>query len=135
MLRATLVNVQTARTGQQGETLVSLTDLAAAADELHRRLSILLDSAPMNNLRAASGLSYEQIMPLNKRIQVIELISEACRSMAEAAGSFRLSEVKALYNEGMTMDEIAAVLGVTKQRVSALLRHASLRPGCDGTTT
>jgi len=116
--------VNTARTSPDDEILVSLTDLVVAADELRRRLSVLLEKAPMNNLRGTSKLSYGEIMPLNKRIQVIELISEAYKSVTEAAGRFRQAEVRALYDEGMTMDEIAVVLGVTRQRVSALLRQA-----------
>ena len=115
--------MQQSKTGQEDDVLASLTDLVVAADELRRRLSVLLDKAPLNNLRGAGGLSYGQVMPLNKRLQVIELISEACKSLTEAGGRFRQAEVRALYDEGMTMDEIAAVLGVTRQRVSALLRQ------------
>jgi hypothetical protein len=120
--------VQTAGTDQEDEILASLAKLVTATDELRRGLSILLGKMPVNNLRGTAGLSYGQIMPLNKRIQIIELISEAYKSVTEAAGRFRQSEVKALYDEGMTMDEIAVVLGVTRQRVSALLRQASVRP-------
>jgi Sigma-70, region 4 len=124
MLHARLVTVQTAQAGQEDEILVGLADLVTATNELGRRLTLLLNTAPMNNLRGTGGLSYGQIMPLNKRIQVIELISEAYKSVTEAAGRFRQAEVRALYDEGMTMDEIAVVLGVTRQRVSALLRQA-----------
>jgi Sigma-70, region 4 len=115
--------VQPSRAGHEDDILASLTDLVVAADELRRRLSVLLDRAPLNNLRGTGGLSYGQIMPLNKRLQVIELISEAFKTLTEAGGRFRQAEVRALYDEGMTMDEIAAVLGVTRQRVSALLRQ------------
>jgi hypothetical protein len=126
MLRARLVTVQPAATDQEDEIFASLADLVAATDELRRGLSILLGTMPVKNLRGTAGLSYGQIMPLNKRIQIIELISDAYKSVTEAAGRFRQAEVKALYDEGMTMDEIAAVLCVTRQRVSALLRQASV---------
>ena len=97
MLRARLVTVQTAQAGQEDEILVGLADLVTATNELGRRLTLLLNTAPMNNLRGTGGLSYGQIMPLNKRIQVIERISEAYKSVTEAAGRFRQAEVRALY--------------------------------------
>jgi predicted transcriptional regulator len=129
-----LVTVRTARASEEDEILMGLADLVAATDELRRRLASLLGSTPMS-LRGTTSLSYGQIMPLNKRIQVIELISEAYKSVADAAGRFRQAEVKALYDEGMTMDEIATVVGVTRQRVSALLRQAARqRRGGKGTS-
>jgi DNA-binding transcriptional regulator LsrR (DeoR family) len=36
----------------------------------------------------------------------------------------RRAEARALYAEGLTMDQIAERFGVTRQRVSALLRKA-----------
>ncbi|MGE5291206.1 MAG: hypothetical protein ACM3ML_29205 [Micromonosporaceae bacterium] len=110
---------------KEDKIFASLTELVVAADELRRRPGVLLDTVPLNSLRGPSGLSYGQIMPLNTRLQIIELISEACKSVTEAAGKFRHAEVKSLYDEGMTMDEIAASPGVTRQRVPALLRQAS----------
>jgi transposase len=36
----------------------------------------------------------------------------------------RRTEARALHGEGMTMDEIAKLFGVTRQRISALLRDS-----------
>ena len=45
-------------------------------------------------------------------------------ALAEFGARVRRAEAVALYGEGMTMEEIAEKFGVTRQRVSALLRDA-----------
>ncbi len=89
---------------------------------------MLFDGGPLTHLGSAEGLSYAQMVPLNTRMQIIELISDAFKVLSDAGGRFRQVEAVALYDEGLTMDEIAVVLGVTRQRVSALLRQAPRHP-------
>ncbi len=115
--------MQRGRPDQADEAVACLVELVAATDELGRRLGALFDRGLLMHLRTVSGLSYQQLVPLGRRLQAIELISEAFKALADAGGRFRHAEAKALYDEGMTMDEIAQVLCVTRQRVSALLRQ------------
>jgi len=44
--------------------------------------------------------------------------------LIDAGGQFRGAEANALYDEGANMDEIAALFGVSRQRVSALLARS-----------
>lgn len=128
MLRVTLGSVRSSRQGRADDALACLYELTTATEELRRRLNALFDGGPLTHLGSSNGLSYAQLVPLKTRMQVLELISDAFKALSDAGGRFRQTEASALYDEGMTMDEIAAVLGVTRQRVSALLRQAPRRP-------
>jgi hypothetical protein len=128
LLRDRLRNVRPDRQGQADDALANLHELATATEELWRRLGMLFDGGPLTHLGSANGLSYAQIVPLNTRMQIIELISDAFKALSDAGSRFRQTEARALYDEGMTMDELAVVLGVTRQRVSALLRQAPRDP-------
>jgi len=123
------MRVQRGRPDQADEVVTCLIELVAATDELRRRLGAVFDGGLLTHLRTANGVSYEQVVPLGRRLQEVVLISEAFKALSDAGGRYRHVEAKALYHEGMTMDEIARVLGVTRQRVSALLRQRTLRKG------
>jgi hypothetical protein len=112
---------------QPDEALACLSDLAATSGELHRRISQLSQW-----MTAAAGqvpeLSYAGMLPLEKRLALMEQISEAIRDLAREGNRFRRMEARALYAEGLTMAQLAAVFGVSRQRVSALLRDTRDQP-------
>ncbi len=62
-------------------------------------------------------------MPLDKRVAMTEQISEAIKALSRDGNKFRRIEARALYEEGLTMAQLAAVFGVSRQRVSTLLRE------------
>jgi DNA-directed RNA polymerase sigma subunit (sigma70/sigma32) len=70
------------------------------------------------------GGSYRQIMSNEERPLLVELVSRMIDVLIDAGGQFRRAEASALYDEGATMDEIGALFGVSRQRVSALLASA-----------
>lgn len=116
--------------GQAGDALAWLHELVIATDELRHRLGLLFEGGPLTHLRGSKGMSYEQNVPLNRRLQIIEFVSDAFEALSDAGRRFWQAEAITLDGEGMTMDEIAVVLGVSRQRVSALLRQAPRsRPG------
>jgi DNA-directed RNA polymerase specialized sigma24 family protein len=105
------------------EALACLADLTASSGELFQqltRLSHCLDSTRGQHL---PGPSHAQMMPLEDRLATVEQISAAIRAVIRGASQFRRLEARALYAEGLTMAELATVFGVSRQRVSALLRH------------
>jgi hypothetical protein len=103
--------------------LACLSQLASSAGELHRYLAQLtrLMSASAGQ---ASG-SYARTVPLNQRLTVIEQVSQAVRMLTQGGNRFRRLEARALYAEGLTTAQLATVLGVSRQRASALLREDS----------
>ncbi len=113
------------------EALTCLSDLASSSGELHRRVSQF--SQWMSAVtEQAPDLSYARMMPLDKRLMMMEQISEAIRVLARDGNRFRRMEARALYAEGLTMAQLAAVLGVSRQRVSMLLRDNRDGVAADG---
>jgi DNA-binding transcriptional regulator LsrR (DeoR family) len=55
----------------------------------------------------------------------VQLITESSKALDTCGASLRRAEAQALHDEGMTMDQIAEHFGVSRQRVSALLRKAT----------
>ena len=68
---------------------------------------------------------YARTVPLRQRLTVIEQVSRAVRTLTQEGNRFRRLEAQALYAEGMTTAQLASVLGVSRQRASALLRDGS----------
>jgi DNA-directed RNA polymerase specialized sigma subunit len=72
----------------------------------------------------SAGRSYREIVEATQGDLSVQLITEATQALDEVGARVRRIEALALYREGMTMQEIAEKFGVTRQRVSALLRDA-----------
>jgi hypothetical protein len=107
---------------QEGDlALACLRQLAAASGELHASASKLTRS--MAGAQWAEGLPYKELLPLRRRLEVIEQISTALRELNRHGQLLRRVEARALYAEGLTMAQLASVFGVSRQRVSALLRE------------
>jgi hypothetical protein len=67
------------------------------------------------------GLNHAEISAREDRPLVVELLSETIALLHAASGPFRREEARALHAEGVTMERIASMFGVTRQRVSELL--------------
>ncbi len=80
----------------------------------------------------SAGRSYREIVEGTKGDLSVQLITEATQALDEVGARVRRTEALALYREGMTMEEIAEKFGVTRQRVSALLRDAGGGVSGDG---
>lgn len=113
------------------EALTCLSELANSSGELHRRVSQLSQWMSAATQQAPE-LSYARMMPLEKRLVMMEQISEAIRALAKDGNRFRRMEARALYAEGLTMAQLAAVFGVSRQRVSTLLRDTRDGAAVDG---
>jgi hypothetical protein len=76
----------------------------------------------------ADGLSYTEIVETAKPPLLVQLISESKETLNGSGARVRRTEALSLHNEGMTMEKIAERFGVTRQRISALLREARRDP-------
>jgi DNA-directed RNA polymerase specialized sigma24 family protein len=72
----------------------------------------------------SDGLSYTEIVEAAQSPLLVQLITESTQTLDGYGARVRRAEASALHEEGMTMEEIAERFGVTRQRVSALLREA-----------
>ena len=70
----------------------------------------------------AEGRTLREIVPHERTPLLVELLSQSVESLSAYGSRVRRTEARALYQEGLTMEQIARLFGVTRQRVSALLR-------------
>lgn len=71
----------------------------------------------------AEGRNWAEVARAEERPMILELISANLDELYQAGGRLRRVMAKALHDEGMSMEQIARLFGVTRQRVSALLRE------------
>jgi hypothetical protein len=121
---ATVRRVELDTSGPDDEALACLSDLAASSGELHDQLTELTQRLVVMTGRHRPGSSYAQMMPLEDRLAMMEQISVAIKALVRSGSRFRRLEARALYAEGLTMAQLATVFGVSRQRVSALLRDS-----------
>jgi DNA-directed RNA polymerase sigma subunit (sigma70/sigma32) len=101
-----------------------------ALDELDRALDQSIDMADAMKQRIAEvqrarseGRPLREIASEEQTPPIVQLLTESTNLLHSYGNRVRRTEATALHREGMTMDEIAKLFGVSRQRVSALLRE------------
>jgi len=102
----------------------ALGDLEQALDANARRMAQVKRRIAEIRRQRSAGRSYREIVEATQGDLSVQLITETTQVLDEVGARVRRTEALALYREGMTMEEIAEKFGVTRQRVSALLRNA-----------
>jgi uncharacterized protein YjcR len=102
--------------------LKALTLLDQALAENQQRLKLIKQRiAQLRRLRA-NGTSYADIVASREGPLLVQLLTESSAALDTSGANVRRAEAQALYAEGLTMEQIAEHFGVSRQRVSALLR-------------
>jgi hypothetical protein len=106
-----------------------MVELLAAFEELERCLIQIGDRVDLISRRTdfirrqrAGGEAWEKIVLAAERPLIVELVATSISDLHEASGQLRRAEAKALHDGTLTMAAIAALFGVSRQRVSLLLR-------------
>jgi DNA-directed RNA polymerase sigma subunit (sigma70/sigma32) len=114
-----------------GRVSDSTRDFLAALDDLDRALDGNVEllhrmKERIAQLRAsqAEGIALSEFVRREESPMVVQLLTESARTLHAYGARVRRTEAKCLHDEGMTMEEIARLFGVTRQRISALLREA-----------
>ena len=102
--------------------LGALDNLDQALDELSEMINTMKGRAEAIRRAHANGTRLREIVPAEESPLLVQLLTDATNRLHSYGNRVRRSEARALYEEGMTMEEIASLFGVTRQRVSALLR-------------
>lgn len=100
--------------------------LAELVTELDRCVDELLQARARAEhlLRARrSGRSWLDIVTGESRPLIVERISTVLSALATAGHSWRREQAAALQVEQVSINRIAALFGVTRQRISALLKE------------
>lgn len=109
----------------EDEFLEALTALEGVlADHARRAKMIKKRIAQIRRLRAR-GASYTEVVSSKDGPLIVQLLTESSAALNTCGANVRRAEARALYAEGLTMEQIAERFGVTRQRVSALLRKLS----------
>jgi Homeodomain-like domain len=102
--------------------LEALTALESTLADNQRRTTLIRRRiAQLRRLRS-QGTPYAEIVSISDGPLIVQLLTESSAALDISGASVRRAEACALYAEGLTMDQIAERFGVTRQRVSALLR-------------
>jgi hypothetical protein len=105
--------------------LQALTALESTLADNEKRTSLIRQRiAQLRQLRA-NGASYAEIVPIRDGPLIVKLLTESSAALDTSGAGVRRAEARALYAEGLTMHQIAERFGVTRQRVSTLLRKST----------
>ena len=102
----------------------SLRDLVDMLDANLERIAQIKHRVAEIQRQRSDGMSYTEIVHAAKPPLLVQLITKNREMLDEHGARVRRAEALALHQEGMTMEEIAGRFGVTRQRVSTLLREA-----------
>jgi hypothetical protein len=101
------------------DALTTLSDVAASsADDL---ITLNEDLTALRNHRVR-GRSWHRIISDVDSPNPLSTLTAIATNFARASGAFRRALAVGLRKEGMQVTEIAALFGVSRQRVSALIR-------------
>lgn len=95
--------------------LLAAEENAARNEQIRSRLEWL-------RLQLSGDALVNEIVAMEARPLVVEMITSNIETLQEFGFQFRQAEAAALREEGLTIDAIAGLFGVTRQRVSALLK-------------
>ena len=70
----------------------------------------------------SDGTAWRDIVNIEQRPLVVESVTSVLDQLSAVGSRFRRAQAQALHREGLSMERVAALFGVTRQRVSALLR-------------
>ena len=101
----------------------ALRELIAELDRCVEELGHARERAEELLDRRRSGHSWTDIVSGESRPLVVERISTVLATLAGAGSTWRREQALALQAEEVSINRIAAMFGVTRQRISALLKE------------
>ena len=108
----------------EDEFLTALTTLEDVLADNGRRASLIKKRIAQLRRSRSRGASYTELVSGDDSPLIVQLLTESSKALDTSGASVRRAEAQALHAEGMTMEQIADRFGVTRQRVSTLLRKA-----------
>jgi hypothetical protein len=101
----------------------ALEHLAASAERTSAEQQLIADSARAMTEEHRRGRSWAAILGGEGQPSVLTLLGSSLRRLSETSGRVRTAVASALVQEGLSTREIAAHLGVTHQRISAMVNR------------
>ncbi len=110
------------------ELLEALAALEGALADNGRRTELIKKRIAQLRSMRARDVPYAELVGNEDGPLIVHLLTESSAALDTSGANVRRAEAKALYAEGLTMEQIAESFGVTRQRVSALLRKGPKDP-------
>jgi DNA-directed RNA polymerase sigma subunit (sigma70/sigma32) len=101
----------------------ALAELHEALDANIRRARRMQERIVAIQDAMAGGEPLRDIVPREETPLLVELLTQSAQNLSAYGSRVRRLEARALHQEGLTMEQIARLFGVTRQRVSMLLRE------------
>jgi hypothetical protein len=103
--------------------LVALDSLMRAVAATEKDLATIRDRAEFIYEQRAAGTAWADLVPAESAPLIVRLLTDVQDRLNTAGANWRRLEAQALHAEGLSMDRIAVLFGVTRQRVSSLLKN------------
>jgi hypothetical protein len=103
----------------------ALDDLEGALDRAAATQARIRERMGMLREQLDAGRPVHDIVSVEQPPPIVRLLTEATETIHSAGTRVRRTLARVLYREGLTMEEIARMFGVSRQRVSILLRGPS----------
>ena len=108
--------------------LAALRDVEASARANADRSLALQRRARELGRRLRAGENIVDLVTQEEPPLMVEMLSANMATLETAGAEFRAAEALALRAEGLTIEAIADLFGVTRQRISALLKQKAALP-------
>lgn len=105
------------------ELLRALDDLVVALNENTERNRLAIERTENIKRLRAQGEPWSAIVTDRPGPLIVELLSKNLAALTTAGSRLRRLEARALHEEGLSMERIGTLFGVTRQRISELLRQ------------
>lgn len=112
----------------QDPTLLALENLVHVAQQVAVMTERVTARAAYIRASRLEGRPYREIVNGKEVPLIAGLLTQNIRRLEAASTQFRRAEARALHQEGMTMEEIGQIFGLTRQRISALIHSAAPAP-------
>lgn len=108
--------------------LEALDGLEAVFDELAQQRRFVVRRAALIRRRLAAGLPLSAVVESETQPLIVQSVRDTSTRFVDAFSKFQRAEARALYREGMTMETIANLFGVSRQRIASLLAGGTVEP-------
>jgi DNA-directed RNA polymerase specialized sigma subunit len=111
----------TVATSDRDALLAALVELRATLDGIGGELRHLHAMTDRPLQQRAEGAAWHSILAAEDHPRLTDVLNRLAANVTDINARYRTALATSLYKEGLTMQGIAEVLGVTRQRVAALL--------------
>jgi len=101
---------------------LAVRNLRDAANDNLERTTEILERLDRFEAHVGAGLPVIDAVSAERSPRIVEMLSLNMTALETRGADFRTAQARSLHDEGMTMDAIGELFGVTRQRISALLR-------------